>query len=229
MKKAMLLAAGRGERLKPLTDSLPKPLMQVGSMSLIEHNLLKLKASGIEEVVINVCYRAKQIMEQIGDGQRYGLKVIFSYEPNKPLGTGGGVSQALRFLGDAPFILLSSDIWTDYPFDQLRLLADQVAHLVMVENPYFHPKGDYSLLPTGLLDPEVEPKYTYGNIAIIHPDLFKESVDHSFPIANLFVKGMQAKKISGELYRGKWFNVGTIEELKRLNQMFHDKKIKFSN
>lgn len=220
MKKAMLLAAGRGERLKPLTDTLPKPLMQVGAQSLIEHNLSKLKASNIEEVVINVCYRAKQIMEHVGNGERYGLKITFSYEPEEPLGTGGGVLQALRFLGDEPFILLSSDIWTDYPFERLKVSPGKDAHLIMVENPHFHPNGDYALLPTGLLDSQTEPKSTYGNIAVIHPTLFEGRAVDSFPLASLLVESMGKRKVSGELYQGKWFNVGTIEELKRLEQSF---------
>lgn len=218
MKKAMLLAAGRGKRLKPLTDTVPKPLLKIGSKSLIEQNIEKLKASGIEEVVINVSYRAKQIIEHVGDGKRYGLKITFSYEPKSPLGTGGGILQALRLLGDEPFILLSSDIWTEYPFEQLSLSADRKAHLVMVENPHFHPKGDYALLSTGLLDPSTEPKYTYGNIAVIAPSLFEGSVPGVFPLADLFLQAMEKKKISGEVYHGKWFNVGTVEELKRLKQ-----------
>ena len=197
---------------------LPKPLLKIGSQSLIEHNLLKLKAAGVEDVVINVCYRAKQIMEYLGDGERYSLNITYSYEPEKPLGTGGGVYQALRFLGDEPFILLSSDIWTDYPFEQLQLMPGNAAHLVMVDNPHFHPTGDYSLLPTGFLDPQAEPKHTYGNIALIHPELFKGSAIGAFPLAGLFVKGMMNNKVSGELYQGKWFNVGTVEELNRLEQ-----------
>lgn len=218
MKKAMLLAAGRGERLKPLTDKLPKPLLPVGSKSLIEHNLAKLKATGVEEVVINVCYRARQIMEAVGNGERFGLKITFSFEPEKPLGTGGGVLQALKILGDEPFILLSSDIWTDYPFEKLILPEGKMAHLMMVENPYFHPKGDYSLLSSGLLDPIVEPKHTYGNISVIHPALFNNGGCGAFPLAPLFVGGMEKQLVTGELYKGQWFNVGTVEELKRLEK-----------
>lgn len=218
MKKAMLLAAGRGERLKPLTDTLPKPLMQVGSISLIEHNLLKLKAAGFDEVVINVCYRAKQIMEKVGNGERYGLKITFSYEPDKPLGTGGGVFQALPLLGNAPFLLLSSDIWTDYPLGQLSLPSNNLVHLLMVENPSFHRKGDYALMPTGLLSMQLEPKYTYASVAIVDPKLFQPYKAGTFSIAPLFETEIHKNKASGELYHGKWFNVGTVEELKRLKQ-----------
>lgn len=216
--KAMLLAAGRGERLKPLTDTLPKPLLKVGSQSLIERNIVRLKAAGVEEIVINVCYRAKQILDVIGDGSQYGVKVTFSFEPEQPLGTGGGVFQALRFLGDEPFILLSSDIWTDFPFEQLELKEEMLAHLVMVENPDFHPNGDFCLKESGLLDANAKPKLTYGNIAVIHPKLFKDCASERFSISPLFVNAMECQKVSGELYEGTWFNVGTETELARLQE-----------
>ncbi|MCB1827532.1 MAG: nucleotidyltransferase family protein [Coxiellaceae bacterium] len=214
----MLLAAGRGERLKPLTDRLPKPLLPVGAKSLIEHNLERLKNAGIEEVVINVCYRARQIIETLGDGERFGLKITYSFEPDQPLGTGGGIQQALHILGDTPFILLSSDIWTDYPFEKLALSEGKLAHLVMVANPDFHPEGDYTLLSNGLLDQNPAPRLTYSNIAAIDPSLFAGHPAGAFPLAPLFVQAMTQQKISGELYEGAWFNVGTVEELVRLEE-----------
>lgn len=218
MKKAMLLAAGRGERLRPLTDGMPKPLLRVGERSLIEHNLIQLRAAGIEEVVVNVFYHAKQIIEAIGDGSRFGLKVTFSFESEELLGTGGGVFQALEFLGNEPFILLSSDIWTDYPFEKLSLPNYQVAHLVMVNNPYFHPEGDYALLDSNLLSAAQGAKLTYSSISVIHPRLFDGYQAGVFQLAPLFVHAMEQKLITGELYEGQWFNVGTVEELKRLEE-----------
>jgi len=223
MKRAMLLAAGRGERLRPLTDTVPKPLLTVGSHTLIEHNLMRLKAAGVEEVVINVSYRAQQIIDVVGDGNAYGLKVTYSFEPNQPLGTGGGIFQALRFFEDEPFVLLSSDIWTDYPFEKLTLPEGKYAHLVMVGNPDFHPGGDYALLPSGLLAYGSEPKVTYSNISVVHPHLFKNCEPIIFPLSPLFSQEMQHEKITGELYAGEWFNVGTTEELKRLEQMLTKK------
>lgn len=214
----MLLAAGRGERLKPLTDTLPKPLLQVGSKTLIENNIECLRDAGVEEIVINVCYRAKQIMEVVGDGERFGVKITFSFEPEQPLGTGGGVFQALRFLGDEPFIILSSDIWTDYPFEKLTLLDGKAAHLIMVENPPFHSQGDFSIQKTGLLDATSKPKLTYGNISAVHPKLFRECMPGTFSLVELLLRGMESKEITGELYQGKWFNVGTVEELTKLEK-----------
>ena len=143
--KAMILAAGRGARLKPLTDQTPKPLLVVGECSLIEHNLLKLRNAGITEVVINVCHCAKQIIQTLGNGQRYGLQIEYSYEEGSALGTGGGIYQALPLLGDDPFLIVSSDVWSEFAFGSSIIQSNSDLHLVLVENPYYHPKGDYAL------------------------------------------------------------------------------------
>ena len=217
--KAMLLAAGRGERMRPLTDKLPKPLIPVGSKALIEHNLEKLKQAGITEVVINVSYCAKQIIDRIGNGERFGIKITYSYEPDAPLGTGGGIFQALKFLGNAPFLVLSSDVWTDYPFEQLLQQPKGEGHLILVENPDFHPDGDFCLLETGQVSSKQSPKLTYANIAVIHPRLFKSCQSGAYALAPLLEKAMTRSAVTGEVYRGQWYNVGTPKELEKLQKI----------
>lgn len=213
--KAMLLAAGRGTRLRPLTDNIPKPLLQVGSHRLIEYHLLALAEAGIKEVIINICYHAKQIMEQLGNGSRYGLTIEYSYEPDRILGTGGGIYQALPLLGDKPFILISADVWSQFKFGSAILNSTDEAHLVFVENPSFHVMGDYALLESGRVTLQGD-KLTYAGIAKLHPRLFAGCKSGSFSLSPLLNAAIQRGKVSGEIYRGNWFNVGTIEELNRL-------------
>lgn len=215
--KAMLLAAGRGSRLKPLTDKTPKPLLSIGPHSLIEYHLLALKRAGVHEVVINVSYQAKQIIKKLGDGKHYGLQLEYSYEQGAALGTGGGVFQALPLLGDEPFLVISSDIWTQFPFSPSFMTSDSEAHLVFVENPSFHPGGDYALAENGQVSMQGE-KVTYAGIAKVHPHLFKNCNPGSFSISPLFNNAIKRGCVSGEIYRGPWFNVGTIAELERLEK-----------
>ena len=143
--KAMILAAGRGKRLSPLTDQVPKPLLQIAGTPLIVYHLINLKKIGITEIVINVAYLAEQIRSALGDGSQYGVKVTYSYE-SVALETGGGIFQALPLLGEAPFMVISADIWTEYPLQNLLQTLEGLAHLIMVDNPSFHPKGDYGLV-----------------------------------------------------------------------------------
>lgn len=215
--KAMILAAGRGSRLKPLTDTLPKPLLSIGSENLVEHNVKVLKQAGIDEVIINISHHAEQIVGHLGDGKRYGVTIHYSYERDRLLGTGGGIFQALPLLGNEPFIVMSADIWSDFPFDRSFIEANNEAHLIFVENPNYHPIGDYALSDEGKVIFE-GPKFTYGNIAKLHPKLFANCQPGTFPLSQLFNEAISRGTVSGELYRGKWFNVGTIEELERLRK-----------
>lgn len=217
--KAMLLAAGRGARMQHLTENLPKPLITVGDLSLIEHNIIKLKKVGVSDIVINVAYCAKQIIAQLGEGEKYGVNIVYSYENNGPIGTGAGIQQALPLLGDKPFILLSGDIWTDYPFKNLLKESPQLAHLVMVENPTYNHEGDFGLGGDGLLHLN-PPKLTYGNIAVLHPQLFVQTPKGESSLAPLLQLAIAKGAVTGELYSGAWFNVGTPEELTRLRN-FH--------
>lgn len=215
--KAMILAAGRGERMRHLTLRTPKPLLKVQGKSLLEHNIERLRDSGVKDIVINVCYRAKQIIRKIGDGSRLGVRVQYSHEEEGPHGTGGGIRKALPLLGDEPFVVVSGDVWTDYPFDFLKDKLKGDAHLVMVENPEFHPKGDYRLIEKGLLE-KGEPRLTYASIAILHPRLFSNCKSDSFSLAPVLEEAMKNRRVTGELYDGDWYNVGTPQILQGLRK-----------
>lgn len=224
--KAMILAAGRGLRLRPLTDKIPKPLISVAKQPLIVHQVLKLAKIGIKKIVINVSYQAKQIMDRLGDGLAYGVKIEYSFEPTA-LDTGGGICQALPLLGSCPFIVLSADIWTDFPLEQLMtqsLSSHMLAHLILVDNPSFHPQGDFQLTPSGLLNlDDAANKSTFANLGVYHPALFQGKTG-AFPLSSLLYQYIAEQKITGEYYKGLWFNIGTPNELERLSEYLKQKK-----
>jgi MurNAc alpha-1-phosphate uridylyltransferase len=226
--KAMILAAGRGLRLRPLTDNTPKPLIPVADKPLIVHQVLKLAKIGIKEIVINVSYQAKQIIASLGDGRAYGVKIDYSFEPTA-LETGGGICQALSILGPNPFMVLSTDIWTDYPLEQLlshSLNKSTLAHLILVNNPSFHPQGDFHLIQNSLLSLDgTSTKFTFASLGIYHPDLFVNK-SGTFPLSSLLYEYIAEKKITGECYKGLWFNIGTPTELERLNAYLAQKSKK---
>ncbi|OGT67557.1 MAG: mannose-1-phosphate guanylyltransferase [Gammaproteobacteria bacterium RIFCSPHIGHO2_12_FULL_45_9] len=216
LRKAMILAAGRGERLRPLTDHTPKPLIRMGAYTLIEHHLLKLANSGIHEVVINLAYRGTDIEDALSSGERYGVSIQYTHEPEGALGTGGGVFAALPLLGTEPFILISADIFTDFPFNTLPAPTG-LAHLVVVDNPAYHPEGDFGLTTAGLLT-DTPRDYTYGNIGVLHPQLFHGCTQTQFELGPLLRHAIQQQQVTGEYYHGAWFNVGTAEELAEARQ-----------
>lgn len=209
--KAMILAAGMGTRLRPLTDHTPKPLIPVKGEPLIVHHLKALKKSGIQEVVINVAYQAPKIMDYLGNGEKYGLNIAFSVEENGPIGTAGGILKALPLLGDAPFICLSADIFSDFPIENLFHRSIKKAHLMMVENPAWHPKGDYGL-ENGWLNFS-QPKFTYANFGLFSPSLFENCSPNVFGLSTLFEAAISNQEISGELFTGMWHNIGTVDDL----------------
>lgn len=213
----MLLAAGRGRRLRPLTDDVPKPLIPVGQHRLIEYSILKLKAAGINNIVINVCYLAKKIISFLGDGSRYGVNIEYSLEGEECLGTGGGIYRALTLLGDKPFWLISADIWSDFISFDAQLNKDTYAHLLMVPNPEFHPDGDYGISEQGIISTQL-PKFTYSGISLLAPKLFNGCRDEEFSLSPIFNKAIKRSQVSGELFAGDWFNVGTEKQLKRLRE-----------
>ena len=224
--KAIILAAGRGLRLRPLTDSPHKPLLSIANKPLILHQVLKLAKIGIKEIIINVSYQAKQIIETLGDGHAYGVKIDYSFEPTA-LETGGGICQALSILGSNSFIVLSADIWTDFPLERLlshSLNKSTLAHLILVNNPSFHPQGDFHLIQNNLLSLEgTSAKFTFASLGVYHPDLFSNK-SGTFPLSSLLYKYIAEKKITGECYQGLWFNIGTPTELERLNAYLEQKK-----
>lgn len=211
--RAMILAAGRGERMRPLTDHTPKPLLQAGPEPLIGHHLRRLAAAGFREVVINLAHLGAQIADALGDGARYGVRIDYSWEPEGALETAGGIHQALPLLGDAPFLLVNGDIYTDYPFETLRRHGlTGLAHLVLIPNPSHHPHGDFGLGADGRLH-RGEPRLTYAGIGLYHPRLFAPLAPGRAPLAPLLFDGIAAGLVSGERYGGLWVDVGTPERL----------------
>ena len=214
--KAMLLAAGRGVRMRPLTDHTPKPLLKIQGRALIEHQLLALAAAGITEVVINVAYRGEQIIAALKDGAEFGLQIHYSQEPeHQPLGTAGGIYQVLSQLGEQPFLVLSTDIWTDYPFEQLMKPITGLAHLVLVTNPPEHPQGDFGLKGNRVSE-EATTQYTYASIAVFDPRLFANPPADLFTLNPLLQQAIRQGQVSGELYQGRLVNVSNPQQLAAL-------------
>ena len=219
----MILAAGHGTRMRPLTLDTPKPLLKVGDRTLIEYHLQALAQAEIHEVVINLSYHPKQFTDLLGDGQQYGVKINYFFEPEmEPLESGGGIFNALTKLGPEPFLVVSADLWTDFPFAHLPKTFNGLAHLVLVDNPDFHPQGDFCLR-NGLVNAEGKNKLNFGGIGVYHPDLFANCKPGKFPIAPLLRDAMQKNLVSGEYYRGEWWNIGTVKELETLRKNLNAK------
>jgi MurNAc alpha-1-phosphate uridylyltransferase len=217
--KAMLLAAGRGSRLRPLTDDTPKPLLSVGSRLLIERNFEILRKANIREVVINIWHHAEQIMETLGDGRRFGVNIIYSDERPEILGTAGGIRRALPLLGDEPFLVISADTWSEFLLTEkfMHLENGRDAHLLLVENPSYHANGDYGMEVDGRVHTNA-PKWTYAGIATLRPSLFLDCPEGHTSLSPLLNQAIERGTVSGELYQGVWFNVGTLQELERLRE-----------
>jgi MurNAc alpha-1-phosphate uridylyltransferase len=214
--KAMLLAAGRGERLRPLTDQHPKPLLLVRGKPLIVWHLESLARAGISEVVINLSWLGEQIRTRLGTGSQWGLQIEYSEEKPEPLETGGGIFRALPLLGPAPFLLVNGDVFTGYDLRRLVPESGMQAHLVVVPNPPHHPEGDFAL-EQGLLSLSGVPRYTYAGIGLFTPKLFEGCRDGKFPLLPLLHRAIGAGQLRGELYSGPWVDVGSPERLAALN------------
>lgn len=213
----MVLAAGRGERMRPLTDREPKPLLRVGGKRLIEYHLERLAAAGFREVVVNTAWLGDLIEATLGDGARYGLAITYSHERPEALETGGGIHRALPLLGSAPFLLVNGDVWTDIDFGALRTLPSQsLAHLVLVPNPPQHARGDFRL-EQGLVAEGEGERFTYSGIGIFHPEMFASSAPGKFPLLPLLRQAIADRRLSGELHRGRWYDIGTVERLNALD------------
>ncbi len=216
--KAMILAAGRGERMRPLTDTTPKPLLRIGGQTMIERHVHALARAGITDLVINHAHLGEQIEKALGNGNAYGVEIAYSAEIGGVLETGGGIFKALPLLGDAPFLVVNSDIWTDFPFEKLPPQPEGLAHLVMVDNPGHHPEGDFSL-SMGQLSPKGPAMLTFSGIGVYRPELFSGCAAGAFPLAPLLRQAMDAGQVSGERYSGRWFDIGTPERLDAVNRV----------
>lgn len=214
--KAMILAAGRGERMRPLTDHTPKPLIRVGGKALIEYHLEALARAGINDVVINTAHLSGKLREALGGGRRYGVDIHYSDEGEQALETGGGIYKALSLLGGEPFLVINGDVWCDYPIGVHALDGEDLAHVVLVNNPPHNPRGDFALRE-GRLHCEGRPMLTYSGIGCYHPRLFEDCVPGRFPLAPLLRKAAGRGLVSGEHYRGCWNDVGTMERLQALD------------
>ena len=211
----MILAAGRGERLRPLTDRLPKPLIKIGDRCLIEHHLVALAQAGVDQVVINLDHLGDMIESHIGDGKRYGLSVTYSHEPEGALETGGGIRQALRLITADPFVVLNGDIWTDLQLDSLPDGIDGQGHLLLVDNPVHNSAGDFHLLGQKVLNQSVGDSIslTYSGIGIYRHSLFNDSPRKRFSLADLLRQAADGDQLSGQYFPGQWIDVGTVDRL----------------
>jgi MurNAc alpha-1-phosphate uridylyltransferase len=204
----MILAAGRGERMRPLTDSVPKPLVDVGGRALILYLIDALKAGGLLDLVINYAHLGEQLRQRLGDGTDLGVHIRYSPETDGALETGGGIHNALPLLGAGPFAVVNGDIWTDYPFARLPRRLTGLAHLVLVDNPPHHGRGDFMLDGERVTAGGV-PKLTFSGIGVYSAELFRGCRPGKFPLLPLLTDAMRRNLVSGEHYRGQWVDVGT--------------------
>ena len=215
--RAMILAAGRGERLRPLTDTVPKPLLDVGGKLLIEHHLEALAASGFREVIINLSHLGDQIRDSLGNGSAWGLNIHYSPEPQGALGTGGGIKQALPLLGESPFAIINGDVFSSYPLARLRAIKCDHAHLVLVPNPAHNPNGDFEL-QGGYVHSNGQAPYTFSGISVYHPRFFKSAPTGNFSVVPMLQSAMALQRVTGEFYKGVWHDIGTLERLEALRK-----------
>lgn len=221
--KAMILAAGLGKRMRPLTDHTPKPLLAAGGKPLLQYHLEALAKSGVREVIINTAYLAEKIEQFAGDGGRFGLQIHYSREP-EPLETGGAIYRALPLLGDAPFLLINGDVWTDFPLNTLTdpaLLEQLLGRLLLVPNPDFHPDGDFSLSEQKEIGLKKDrERFTFAGISLLRPALIARYPERRavFPLLEALRPAIEAGQLEGRVHRGSWSDVGTPERLALLDQ-----------
>ncbi len=213
--KAMILAAGLGKRMRPLTTVRPKPLLKVNNKALIDYHLERLASAGVTDVVINHYWLGEQIEAHIGDGSAYGLKVLYSAE-TELLDTAGGMINALPLLGEQPFLLVNGDVWCDFPVASLLTRVPAAAHLVMVDNPAHNPEGDFSLRGETLSLGKSN-TLTYAGIAVINPALFAGAEPGCLPLKPFLVSAIERGELTGEHFTGEWVDVGTPERLSELD------------
>ncbi len=220
--KAMILAAGRGERMRPLTDSTPKPLLTSAGKPIIQYSIEKLVAAGFKDIIINIAHLGWQIKQKLGNGEQFGARINYSDEGDRALETAGGIINALPLLGEQPFLVVNGDIATEYDFTQLNNKKIDLAHLVLIPNPTHHPEGDFHLNAQGILSANKQPRFTYSGIGFYHPALFQHSTPGKLKLAPLLRKAMLNNKVSGELYQGFWMDIGTPERLQEMERYIQD-------
>jgi len=216
--KAIILSAGKGTRLRPLTATTPKPLLPINGQCLIEYHIKALVKAGINEIIINVSHLADTIIEIIGDGSRYNATIHYSIEET-PLETGGGILKALKWLGDQPFIAVSADIFTDFDFSTLTTTPIKLAHLVLTDNPPFNPKGDFAL-EDNLIRNTGKHCYNFAGISVIAPELLKNHTPGKFSISPLLREAINKEQVTGEYFNGIWYNIGTKAIYQQVQQLF---------
>ncbi|MDD2802007.1 MAG: nucleotidyltransferase family protein [Methylococcales bacterium] len=214
--KAMILAAGRGERMRPLTDHTPKPLLTAAGKALIEHSIEQLVAAGFNDIIINHAHLGQQIEQHLGDGRQFNANIRYSPETTA-LETAGGIIKALPLLGDEVFLVVNGDIATDFPFATLKNQPVNLAHLVLVENPDHHPQGDFGLDSAGLVTETNTKKFTFSGIGLYHPDLFRQIPVGIHKLLPLLLKGIASHGVSGQVHTGFWMDIGTPQRLQELD------------
>lgn len=217
--RAMILAAGRGERMRPLTDTLPKPLIPIGGRPLIEHHIANLAAAGVYEFVVNLGWLGERLRAALGDGARLGVRIAYAEEGWPALETGGGVFNALPLLGPEPFLLLNGDVYADCDWPALvsraqTLAAKDLAHLLLVANPAHNPEGDFGLARARVRNQPAT--HTFSGISVQRPELLQGCSRAAFPLVPLWRKAVEADRVSGEVFQGLWSDVGTPERLRQL-------------
>lgn len=213
----MILAAGRGERMRPLTDTTPKPLLQAGGKPIIQQTIEQLVSAGFTEIVINVAYLGQQIIDTLGSGLEFGASISYSDEGEAALETAGGIINALPILGTEPFLVVNGDIANDYDFSQLQNKSFNLAHLVLIPNPAHHPEGDFHLTSNGLIAVDGQPMLTYSGIGLFSPTLFNDTPPGKNKLAPLLRNAMSQNKVSGESFDGFWLDIGSPERLHELD------------
>ncbi|MEQ1637397.1 MAG: N-acetylmuramate alpha-1-phosphate uridylyltransferase MurU [Methylococcales bacterium] len=215
--KAMILAAGRGERMRPLTDHTPKPLLTAAGKPIIEYTIMQLVAAGFTDIVINTAHLGEQLPATLGNGERWGANLAYSHEGEQALETAGGIINALPLLGEQPFLVVNGDIATDYDFAKLLNLPVALMHLVLISNPPHHPQGDFHLAENGQLSSDKGPKLTFSGIGIYHPDCFRHQPAGIRKLLPVIQQAIHDNKASGENFKGFWMDIGTPERLQELH------------
>lgn len=222
--KAMILAAGRGERMRPLTDHTPKPLLPAAGRPLIEHTIRQLVASGFNDIVINHAHLGQQIEDVLGDGRRFGARLRYSPEGEQALETAGGIINALPLLDSEVFLVVNGDVATDFPYAELARVKVDLAHLILVDNPEHHPRGDFSLSDDGEVTENGRERFTFSGIGLYRPELFKKTPPGIRKLGPLLRQAMSDRRVTGEKYSGFWMDVGTPERLQQLSLYYQQQE-----